>query len=87
MIYQYITSHIFVLIYRYFLSDGIVAINKPYGIPIYNKAGNADSSLKICHKIVGAVDYSINDALPYLAKELDVPVLIPCMGSEKCVNI
>lgn len=87
MICQYITSHIFVLIYRYFLSDGIVAINKPYGIPIYNKAGNTDSSLKICHKIVGAVDYAINDALPYLAKELDVPVLIPCMGSEKCVNI
>ncbi|KMQ97959.1 rna pseudouridylate synthase domain-containing protein 4-like protein [Lasius niger] len=64
-------------------ADGIVAINKPYGIPIYNKAGNTDSSLKICHKIVGAVDYAINDSLPYLAKELDVPVLIPCMGSEK----
>ncbi|XP_029167521.1 mitochondrial RNA pseudouridine synthase RPUSD4-like [Nylanderia fulva] len=64
-------------------ADGIVAINKPYGIPIYNKAQSTDSTLTNCHKIVGAVDYSVYNVLPYLAKELDVPALIPCMGAEK----
>lgn len=78
--------HICILIYRYFLSDGIVAINKPYGIPIYNKTTNADS-LKCCHKIVNAVNYSIHDVIPYLTKELDVPALIPFMGAEKCINV
>ncbi|XP_050452146.1 pseudouridylate synthase RPUSD4, mitochondrial-like [Cataglyphis hispanica] len=63
-------------------ADGIVAINKPYGIAVYKKKEkNAD--LKNYHKIVDAVDYSISDVLPYLAKQLDVPTLIPCMGSEK----
>lgn len=87
MICQYITFYIYILIHRYFLSDGIVAINKPYGIPIYNKILYDESSLKICHKIVNPVNYSINDVLPYLAKKLDVPTLIPFMGSEKCVYI
>lgn len=64
-------------------ADGIVVINKPYGIPIYNTTKNMNSPLTNCHKIVGAVDYSIHNVLPYLAKELDVPVLIPCMGAEK----
>lgn len=45
-----------------------------------------NSPLTNCHKIVGAVDYSIHNVLPYLAKELDVPVLIPCMGAEKCIS-
>lgn len=64
-------------------ADGIVAINKPYGISVLNKTENDDSSVKSCHKIVDAVNYSIHDVLPYLAKELDVPVLIPYMGSER----
>lgn len=38
------------------------------------------------HKIVGEVNYSIQDTLSYLAKELDVPVLIPCLGSEKYIT-
>lgn len=39
------------------------------------------------HKIVGGVNYCINDILSYLAKELDVPALIPCLGSEKYVTV
>ncbi|XP_070163935.1 pseudouridylate synthase RPUSD4, mitochondrial [Polyergus mexicanus] len=64
-------------------TDGIVAINKPYGISIHNKNKNGNLSIKNCHKIVDAVNYSVHDVLPYLARELDVPTLIPCMGSEK----
>ncbi|XP_011262875.1 mitochondrial RNA pseudouridine synthase Rpusd4 isoform X2 [Camponotus floridanus] len=64
-------------------ADGIVAINKPYGIPIHNKRLYDESSSKICHKIVNPVNYSVHDVLPHLAKELDVPALIPSMGSEK----
>lgn len=36
--------------------------------------------------IVGEVNYSIENVLPYLAKELDVPQLIPCMGAEKYIE-
>lgn len=46
-----------------------------------------DFSVKTCHKIVNAVNYSIHDVMPYLAKELDVPTLIPFMGAEKYVYI
>lgn len=34
------------------------------------------------HNIVGAVNYVVKDVLPYLAKELDVPTLMPVCGSE-----
>lgn len=81
-----ILHYIYVLIYKYFLLDGIVAINKPYGIPIYNKKTDGDF-LNSCHKIVNAVNYSIYDVMPYLTKELDVPALIPFMGAEKCINV
>ncbi|KYN28389.1 PREDICTED: RNA pseudouridylate synthase domain-containing protein 4-like [Trachymyrmex cornetzi] len=63
-------------------SDGIIAINKPYGIPLYSKS-DVNSRLHLYHKIAGAANYSINDVLPYLAKELDVPMLIPSFGAEK----
>lgn len=64
-------------------SDGIIAINKPYGISIIQQKVNANQPQQLTHKIVGAVNYSIQDVLPYLAKELDVPILIPCFGSER----
>lgn len=63
-------------------ADGIVAINKPYGIPIFNNRQNQHHH----HKIVGAVDYCVEETLPYLAKELDVPILIPCSGAEKYMS-
>ncbi|XP_018302761.1 RNA pseudouridylate synthase domain-containing protein 4 [Mycetomoellerius zeteki] len=66
-------------------SGGIIAINKPYGISLYSKP-DTKPHLFSYHKIVGAVDYSINDTLSYLAKELDVPTLIPCLGAEKYVS-
>ncbi|XP_012215382.2 pseudouridylate synthase RPUSD4, mitochondrial-like [Linepithema humile] len=68
-------------------ADGIVAINKPYGISVWNKfQQNVNHPLKQCHHIVGAVDYSVENVLPYLAKELDVPNLIPFSGSEKYMS-
>ncbi|EZA49789.1 hypothetical protein DMN91_003387 [Ooceraea biroi] len=69
-------------------ADGIVAINKPYGIPIKGsfRRESSDPSIKSCHNIVGAVDYSLETVLPYLAKQLDVPTLIPCTGSERYMS-
>lgn len=68
-------------------ADGIIAINKPYGISLQNKfQQNVNHPLKQCHHIVGAVDYSIENILPYLAKKLDVPSLIPFSGSEKYMS-
>ncbi|KYN08111.1 PREDICTED: RNA pseudouridylate synthase domain-containing protein 4-like [Cyphomyrmex costatus] len=67
-------------------SDGIIAVNKPYGIPMLNSRPNINVPLHLHHKIVGAKDYTLNDILPYLAKELDVPMLIPCLGSEKYMS-
>ncbi|KAG5314728.1 RUSD4 synthase, partial [Acromyrmex insinuator] len=66
-------------------SDGIIAINKPYGISLYPKS-NANRHLHLYHKIVGVADYSLQDVLPYLAKELNVPILIPSFGAEKYVS-
>ncbi|XP_012527997.2 mitochondrial RNA pseudouridine synthase RPUSD4 [Monomorium pharaonis] len=68
--------------------DGIIAIKKPYGIPIHNMKPNIKTQRQLLatHKIVGAVDYVIEDSLPYLAKELDVPILIPCLGAEKYMS-
>jgi hypothetical protein len=43
--------------------------------------------MQLSHKIAGAMDYAIEDALPYLAKELDVPILIPCLGAEKYITL
>ncbi|XP_011703224.1 PREDICTED: RNA pseudouridylate synthase domain-containing protein 4-like [Wasmannia auropunctata] len=65
--------------------DGIIAINKPYGIPLL--PGKIQQRIspnvrKQTHKIVGALDYTVTDALPYLKSELNVPDLIPCLGSE-----
>lgn len=74
-----------IIIYIYFLTDGIIAINKPYGISIIQQKVNANQPQQLTHKIVGAVNYSIQDVLPYLAKELDVPILIPCFGSERYI--
>lgn len=34
---------------------------------------------------MGKVNYTIGDILPYLAQKLDVPILIPCLGSEKYI--
>ncbi|XP_011877896.1 PREDICTED: RNA pseudouridylate synthase domain-containing protein 4-like [Vollenhovia emeryi] len=70
--------------------DGIIAINKPYGISLL--ANNLETTKvqlpqrQQLHKIVGEVNYSVQDAFPYLAKELDVPILIPCLGSEKYMS-
>lgn len=72
-------------VYIYFLIDGIIAINKPYGISLIQHKLDANQPQHFNHKIVGAVNYSIQDTLPYLAKELDVPILIPCLGSEKYI--
>ncbi|KYM78286.1 RNA pseudouridylate synthase domain-containing protein 4 [Atta colombica] len=66
-------------------SDGIIAINKPYGISLHPKS-NINTYLHSHHKIVGAADYSLNDVLPYLAKELNVPMLIPSFGAEKYMS-
>ncbi|XP_025156532.1 mitochondrial RNA pseudouridine synthase Rpusd4 isoform X2 [Harpegnathos saltator] len=65
----------------------MVVINKPYGIPLSNTFTN-DKPLPIkqCHHIVKAVDYSIENVLPHIAKELDVPALIPCIGAEKYMS-
>ncbi|KAL6254389.1 hypothetical protein P5V15_014437 [Pogonomyrmex californicus] len=67
-------------------ADGIIAINKPYGIPFINKTTKSNKVIHSNYKIVGAVDYTIKDVLPYLAKELNVPILIPCLGSEKYMS-
>ncbi|XP_018338691.1 PREDICTED: RNA pseudouridylate synthase domain-containing protein 4-like isoform X2 [Trachymyrmex septentrionalis] len=67
------------------LKDGIIAINKPYGIPLYSKK-NIKPALHLNHKIVGAADYSLNDALPYLAEKLDVPMLMPFYIAEKYMS-
>lgn len=68
-------------------ADGIIAINKPYGISIANRKPNLNNHrMQLNHKIVGAVDYAVEDTLPYLAKELDVPILIPCLGAEKYMS-
>lgn len=40
---------------------------------------------QLTHKIVRPTNFSVQDTLPYLAKELDVPILIPCFGSEKYI--
>lgn len=65
----------------------MVVINKPYGIPIFNDFKNHKNlSVRQTHKIVGAVDYSIETVLPYIAKELDIPNLIPCIGAEKYIK-
>lgn len=69
----------------YFFIDGIIAINKPYGISVVQKKLNENQSYHLTHKIVGAVNYSVQDVLPNLAKELDVPILIPCFGSDKYI--
>ncbi|TGZ49337.1 pseudouridylate synthase RPUSD4, mitochondrial [Temnothorax longispinosus] len=66
--------------------DGIIAINKPYGISMLNSMPKTNRRLQLTHKIVGAVNYSVQDTLPYLAKELDVPILIPCLGAEKYMS-
>lgn len=80
-------SYIYKLICKCFISDGIVVINKPYGIPVFNKVPDNKNLTAIqTHKIVRAVDYSIGKVLPYIAKELDVPALIPCIGAEKYVK-
>lgn len=65
--------------------DGLIAINKPYGIAVSNiqQQNQLENKSKRCHMIVGEVNYSIKDVLLYLAKELDVPQLIPCTGAEK----
>lgn len=73
----------FINLYKYSVTDGIVVINKPYGIPIVNSKPKEDVPTKKNHKIVGEVNYSIQDIMPFLTKELDVPALIPCIGAEK----
>lgn len=62
-------------------------INKPYGIPIINgNPSEEDVPVKKIHKIVNAANYSIQNVLPFMAKELDVPALIPCTGAEKYIK-
>jgi hypothetical protein len=72
-----------------FYLDGIVAINKPYGICVYLDKKNSKNIdfTNNCHKIVKMANYNIEQILPYLAKELDVSRLIPCTGSEKSVQV
>jgi len=72
-----------------FYLDGIVAINKPYGISVNLNKQNSKNidPINNCHKIVKVADYNIKHVLPYLAKELDVRTLIPCTGSEKSVQV
>jgi len=68
--------------------DGIVAINKPYGVSISSKKRNSNIvEPNTCHKIVKMTDYNVECVLPHLRKELDVPKLIPCTGSEKSVQV
>ncbi|KAL0124364.1 hypothetical protein PUN28_006293 [Cardiocondyla obscurior] len=72
-------------IITYFFVGGIIAVNKPYGIPIRSVKPNTNLETP-AYTIVGAVNYSLQDALPYLAKELDVPILIPCLGTDKYMS-
>lgn len=54
-------------IFSFNFIDGLVILNKPYGIR--RKKFNSFKSLE--NKIPNSVDYTLDDALPYIAKELN----------------
>lgn len=54
-------------IFSFNFIDGLVILNKPYGIRC--KKFNSFKSLE--NKIPNSVDYTLDDALPYIAKELN----------------
>lgn len=62
---------------KYF-TDGLVAINKPYGISL-----NHAKVQKVRHFIANNVEYTINEALPYIAKQLNFTELTVVNKPEK----
>nr|XP_033323022.1 mitochondrial RNA pseudouridine synthase rpusd4-like [Megalopta genalis] len=59
-------------------NDGLVALNKPYGIP------HTRTEVKRAkHFIPNAVEYTLHDALPYIAEKLNYPKLIVVRKPEK----
>lgn len=58
-------------IFSFDFIDGLVILNKPYGIKC-NKINSFKSSR---NDIPNGVDYTLDDALPYIAKELNYPNL------------
>ncbi|XP_043463898.1 mitochondrial RNA pseudouridine synthase Rpusd4-like [Leptopilina heterotoma] len=66
--------------------DGLVAINKPYGIPSRNK-DITDTKPRFLHRslnsVSNGVDYSIADSLPYIAKQLGYEKLTVMRAPER----
>ncbi|KAK2587123.1 hypothetical protein KPH14_002885 [Odynerus spinipes] len=65
--------------------DGLVAINKPYGISAKQPNINENAD-KVYSKVPNAADYTLSDSIPYIAKKLGYPELVVVKAPEKFMS-
>ncbi|KZC10958.1 PREDICTED: ribosomal large subunit pseudouridine synthase C-like [Dufourea novaeangliae] len=61
-------------------SDGLIALNKPYGI------GTEKGAVQTKYAVPNAVDYTLQDALPHIAEHLKYPKLTVVRNPEKYMS-
>ncbi|CAK9831054.1 hypothetical protein ANTRET_LOCUS8120 [Anthophora retusa] len=60
--------------------DGLVVLNKPYGIP----RGKGSSEFNRTNSVSHSVHYTLEDALPHIRSQLKYPQLTISKCPEKC---
>lgn len=62
---------LYISIFSFHFIDGLIILNKPYGI----KRSKLNSFKNSKNNVPNGINYTLEDALPYIAKELNYPNL------------